>query len=50
MKVNLFVRVFILVPCLIIALPMWIGIGLFSTERLGKVLKKTGENLLERTK
>jgi len=46
-KYNLFIRVFIGVPILCIAFIFWVFILLFSSKKLGKVLKETGENLLK---
>ena len=45
-KYNLLTRILLVAPVLIIMGFVWALIGLFSTKSLGKVLKKTGENLL----
>jgi hypothetical protein len=45
-KYNLLTRIVLVVPAVIVAGFIWAFIGLFSVERLGKVLKQTGENLL----
>ena len=45
-KYNLITRIFVLTPIIIIMGFVWALIGLFSTRNLGKVLKETGENLL----
>ena len=46
-KYGIFTRVFLVTPMLVFASILWVLIGLFSTKRLGEVLKKTGENLLK---
>jgi hypothetical protein len=45
-KYNLLRRIFLVVPIVLIMGVVWALIGLFSTRSLGKVLKETGENLL----
>lgn len=45
-KYNLITRIFLVAPIIIIMGFVWGLIGLFSTRSLGKVLKQTGENLL----
>jgi hypothetical protein len=45
-KYNLLTRILLVAPVLIIMGFVWALIGLFSTKSLGKVLKQTGENLL----
>lgn len=45
-KYNLLTRIVLVVPSIIIMGFVWAFIGLFSIESLGKVLKETGENLL----
>jgi hypothetical protein len=45
-KYNLLRRIFLVAPIVLIMGFVWALIGLFSTRSLGKVLKETGENLL----
>ena len=45
-KYNLPTRILLVAPALIIMGFVWAVIGLFSTKILGKVLKQTGENLI----
>ncbi len=45
-KYNLLTRIFLVTPIVLIMGVVWALIGLFSTRSLGKVLKETGENLL----
>lgn len=46
-KYNFITRLSLIPITLCIALPIWLVIGIFSTNSLGKVLKQTGENLLK---
>ena len=47
MKYPFILRLFVLFPLIILTSVVWAFIGLFSTDSLGKVLKQTGENLLQ---
>lgn len=46
-KYPIIVRITVLPIAMIVILPFWIVLGIISTERLGSVLKQTGENLLK---
>jgi hypothetical protein len=46
-KYPFVIRLLVLVPLIIVMGIVWALIGLASAESLGKVLKKTGENLLK---
>jgi hypothetical protein len=47
-KYGIFTRIFLIAPALVFASVLWVIIGVISTNSLGEVLKKTGENLLRK--
>lgn len=45
-KYPFYIRLFLIVPAIIVVSVMWALIALVSDQSLAKVLKETGENLL----
>lgn len=46
-RYNFIQRLLILAPLVLLISPFWVLISIFSSRSLGRILKRTGENLLK---